>query len=296
MKKRALGRNLDVLLSRSKSTETKTQQHAATAANVNTGLQHLAVETLQRGRYQPRKEIAPETIQELADSIKAQGIIQPIVVRPISADKYEIIAGERRWRAAQLAGLREVPVIIKDIPDEAALAIALIENIQRENLNSIEEAIALQRLIDEFGMTHQQVASAVGKSRTTVTNLLRLLSLQSDVKTFVEQGKLEMGHARALLALDDFKQLQLARRVVEQGMSVRETEELAAKLQKLTAIPAELPKSMNNEMHQLQQKISLQLGAMVKLNHNKRGKGKMVIHYNNLKELDRILDKLVDAV
>lgn len=296
MKKRALGRNLDVLLSRTKPTAEKpTQDDTQTPTTVSSdGLQYLAVTQLQRGRYQPRKEIPPETIRELADSIKAQGIIQPIIVRKVSADNYEIIAGERRWRAAQLANLTKVPVVIKDIPDEAALAMALIENIQREDLNAIEEAIALQRLIDEFGMTHQQVASAVGKSRTTVTNLLRLLGLKPEVKLLLETGKLEMGHARALLTLEDAQQVHLAQKVVQEGLSVRDTEQFAMRLQQAKTKTSE-PKIIDGDLQRLQQKVSLQLGATVKLNHNRKGKGKMTIHYNNLKELDKILVRIAET-
>lgn len=296
MKKRALGRNLDVLLSRTKpAAEKEIPDNTSAPTSVSSdGLQYLAVTQLQRGRYQPRKEIPPETIRELADSIKAQGIIQPIIVRKVSANNYEIIAGERRWRAAQLANLTEVPVVIKDIPDEAALAMALIENIQRENLNAIEEAIALQRLIDEFGMTHQQVATAVGKSRTTVTNLLRLLGLKPEVKLLLETGQLEMGHARALLTLENAQQLHLAQKVVQEGLSVRDTEQFAMRMQQAKNKSAE-PKIVDGDLQRLQQKVSLQLGATVKLNHNRKGKGKMTIHYSNLKELDKILVRIAET-
>ncbi len=286
MKKRGLGRNLEVLLSRStKPVEVKVD---AVAEDV---LRHLSIELLQRGRYQPRKEFPADKMEELADSIRAQGIIQPIIVRPNNAH-YEIIAGERRWRAAQLAGLTEVPVLIKHIPDEAALAIALIENIQRENLNPIEEAVALQRLLDEFSMTHQQIATAVGRSRTTVTNLLRLLSLQPEVKTLVEQSKLEMGHARALLTLIGPAQSQLARKIVAEGLSVRETERLVNQLQKSTDKPNGLVKKVDPDVQKLQQKLSDQLGMLVTFQHSAKGKGKMMIHYKNLDDLEGILARL----
>jgi len=298
MKKRGLGRNLDVLLSRPKSAAVAVAPEpvavatpaVAVVASNNNELRKLPIELLQRGRYQPRKEFASDRLQELADSIRTQGIIQPIVVRPIAENRYEIIAGERRWRAAQLAGLTEVPVIIKKIPDEAALAVALIENIQREDLNPLEEAVALQRLLDEFGMTHEKIAQAVGKSRATVTNLLRLLSLQPEVKTLVEQGKLEMGHARALLALTGVTQTQLAKKVVAASLSVRETERLVKQAQ-MPKVNNVIKKADPNITH-LQQKLSDQLGALVVFQHGAKGKGKMVVHYNNLDELEGILAKI----
>jgi ParB family transcriptional regulator, chromosome partitioning protein len=255
-------------------------------------LRQLPIEILQRGRYQPRREMAAEALQELADSIRSHGVLQPIIVRNIEKDNYEIIAGERRWRAAQLAGLTEIPVIIKNISDQATLAIALIENIQRENLNAVEEAIALQRLLDEFGMTHQQVAEAVGKSRTTVTNLLRLLNLVPEVKTLLEQKKIEMGHARALLALDSIKQIDAAQTIIRQNLSVRETERLVQSYQHpKTKIKAGF-KIADPDISGLQKDISDKLGAKVLLQHNKHGKGKMVIHYNNLDQLDGILSRI----
>jgi ParB family chromosome partitioning protein len=288
MKKRGLGRNLNVLLSRTPSIETEVR----TLTQQEGDLRHLPIETLQRGRYQPRKEIAQGALQELADSIRAQGIIQPIVVRALSANRYEIIAGERRWRAAQLAALSTVPVLIKNIPDEAALAIALIENIQRENLNPIEEALALQRLIDEFSMTHAQVAEVVGKSRATISNLLRLLSLQPTVRTLLEQGKIEMGHARALLALSAVMQIELARKVAEKNLSVRETEHLVNQWQSDGAKPSAPFRKLDPDIQRLQQKLSEQIGAPVIFKHGSRGKGKMIIHYSNLDELEGILAKI----
>lgn len=295
MKKRTLGSNIDIFLSRTKRPDQQTDVATiSTPQNTITpkegDLRHLPVDLLQRGRYQPRNEIAQEAIEELANSIRAQGVIQPIVVRSIAQGRYEIIAGERRWRAAQLAGLHEIPALIKNIPDEAALAIALIENIQRENLNPLEEAHALQRLSDEFNLTHQQVAEAVGKSRTTVSNLLRLLNLQQSVKIFLEQGKLEMGHARALLALNGIDQSQAAEEVVARGLSVRETEQLVSKWQ--TAVnnkPANNSKKIDPNISALQQTLSDKLGAAITFQHHSTGKGKLLIHYNNLDELEGIL-------
>ncbi len=298
MKKRGLGRNLDVFLSRTTTipklaaataTTATAVAEAPIAADNNNEFRYLPIEILQRGRYQPRRDFAQEQLQELADSIRTQGIIQPLVVRKIAPDRYEIIAGERRWRAAQLAGLTEVPTLIKDIPDEAALAVSLIENIQRENLNPLEEAIALQRLSDEFGLTQQEVAEAVGKSRTTVTNLLRLLTLQPDVKTLLEHGDIEMGHARALLALNDLAQSQAAKMVVSKSLSVRETETLVRHWNNQKAAAQSSGKSLDPDIRHLQKNLSDKLGAQVNFQHNNSGKGKVVIHYNNLDELDGIL-------
>jgi ParB family chromosome partitioning protein len=301
MKKRGLGRNLNALLSHNTVTQavsvTSTSNntdavpvHQATTQTVSSSegqLRYLPIELLQRGRYQPRREISTEMVQELADSIRTQGIIQPIVVRSIAQNQYEIIAGERRWRAAQVVGLSEVPTIVKDISDEATLAVALIENIQREDLNPLEEAIALQRLADEFAMTHQQVAEAVGKSRTTVTNLLRLLSLQPEVKTFLEQRALEMGHARALLGLTGLQQTQAAKLIVEKQLSVRATEALVRQLQ----APQDQKKTpvVDPDTRRLQQTLSEKLGAQITFQTTAKGKGKLIIHYNSLDELDGIL-------
>lgn len=292
MKKRGLGRNLQVLLSRPQSADAaNTQEHQPDS------LQTIALHKIQPGRYQPRKDFSPDSLRELADSIRAQGILQPIVIRLINPDHYEIIAGERRWRAAQLAELKEIPVIIKDISDESALAVAIIENIQREDLNPIEEAVALQRLLDEFGMTHQQVADAVGKSRTTVTNLLRLLGLQSAVREMVETKQLEMGHARTLLTLTGQTQLSLARKIVEEKLSVRETESLVSQAHKnVTQALEQVPKRFDPAVRELQQKISLQLGSLVLLKQNAKGHGKMVIHYKNKKELEGIVERLMENI
>lgn len=289
MKKRGLGGNVNLFLSRAKSIE-NTPPSAEKQAQA---LSNLPVDHLQRGRYQPRNEISSTSLQDLVDSIRAQGIIQPIVVRKIADDRYEIIAGERRWRAAQLAGLTEIPAIIKNVPDEAALAIALIENIQRENLNPIEEAVALQRLVDEFGLTHQQIADSVGKSRAMVTNLLRLLSLHPEVKLFVEQGKLEMGHARALLTLSGEEQRLLAQTIVAEGLSVRATESLVAQQPKtLKKVDGLVAKTVDPNIQHLQQKLRDQLGAKVVFQQSNSNKGKMVIHYNSLDELEGILSRI----
>ncbi|MCF7502091.1 ParB/RepB/Spo0J family partition protein [Pseudoalteromonas sp. L1] len=299
-KKRGLGRGLDALLSSSKPAPSADNQQQATAkpeqvsevvAEQSKGeLQKLAIEFLQSGKYQPRKDMSEEALEELASSIRAQGIIQPIVVRPISANKYEIIAGERRWRAAQLAKLDTVPCIIKDVPDEAAVAIALIENIQREDLNAMEEAIALNRLLNEFELTHQQVAEAVGKSRTTVTNLLRLNNLNDDVKILLEHGDIEMGHARCLLALEGEAQSDAARSAVAKALTVRETEKLVRSI--LEPAPEKEVQEKDPDVKQLEQKLAENLGAKVEINYNKKGKGKLVISYTNLDELDGILSRI----
>jgi len=253
-------------------------------------LKKLPIDTVQPGRYQPRKQMPQEALEELANSIKAQGIIQPIVVRHIGQG-YEIIAGERRWRAAQMAGLHEVPVIIRDIPDEAAVAMSLIENIQRQDLNVIEEAVALQRLIDEFSMTHQEVAESVGKSRASVTNMLRLLKLNPDVRSLVEKGHLDMGHARALLGLEGIQQSQIANHVVTRGLSVRETEKLIRQLHEKTT-KTKTSKNIDPDVARLQNDLSDKLGAVVLIRHNNKGKGKLLIQYNSVDELEGILDRI----
>jgi len=281
IKKRGLGRGLDALLGDVAAPETKDKGHE---------LQTLPIEFLQRGKYQPRKDMKPDTLQELADSIKAQGVIQPIVVRSIGQDKYEIVAGERRWRASQLAGLQEVPVVIKDIDDRAAMAVALIENIQREDLNALEESEALKRLLDEFDMTHQQVADAVGKSRAMVSNLLRLIDLQNDVKTMLIKGELEMGHARALLALEGDQQISTASKVVKQELTVRATEKLIKSLRE-DAKPA-LPKQQDSDTVRLQDELTEKVGAKVIINHQQNGKGKLVFSYTSLEELEGLISRI----
>ena len=298
-KKRGLGRGLDALLSSSKPapSEGKEQDTANVTSAVenaaqpsNSELQKLPIEFLHSGKYQPRKDMSEEALEELASSIRSQGIIQPIVVRPVAHNSYEIIAGERRWRAAQIAKLEFVPCIIKDVPDEAAVAIALIENIQREDLNAMEEAIALNRLLNEFELTHQQVADAVGKSRTTVTNLLRLNNLNNDVKILLEHGDIEMGHARCLLALEGEVQSDAARLAVAKALTVRETEKLVRSI--LEPAPAKEVIEKDPDVKQLEQQLADNLGAKVEINYNKKGKGKLVISYTNLDELDGILNRI----
>ena len=258
-------------------------------------MRQVAVDRIQRGRYQPRVDLHQETLEDLAASIRAQGVVQPVVLRPVEGEhRYELIAGERRWRAAQMAGLTEIPAVIRDVPDAAALAMALIENIQRENLNPLEEATALQRLIKEFALTHEEAAQAVGRSRAAVSNLLRLLSLQPEVRALLENGDIEMGHARALLALEDRdQQLETARTVAGQGLSVRETEERVRALLAPSPAPAEKPipprVSTDPNIRRLQDDLAERLGAPVAVQHGARGKGRLVIQYNSLDELDGIL-------
>ncbi|PLW70905.1 ParB/RepB/Spo0J family partition protein [Pseudohalioglobus lutimaris] len=291
-KKRSLGRGLDALLGASakanEAAEASESTVAQAAADPGNLLKELAIDLIQRGKYQPRRDMEPESLQELANSIKAQGVMQPIVVRPISDRKYEIIAGERRWRATQLAGLDTIPAVIRDVPDEAAIAMALIENIQREDLNPIEEAVALQRLQQEFDLTQQEVADAVGKSRSTVTNLLRLMSLQEDVRRLVEHGDLEMGHARALLGLEAGDQSHAAGQVVAKGMSVRQTEALVRHLLEAKEKPKAAP-TLDPNIRHLQDDLSQRLGTKVQIQHSAKGKGKLVLAYSSLDELDGIL-------
>ena len=289
-KKRGLGRGLDALLGGATQEKTGSPEVPDSGDNLST----LPVDLIQRGRYQPRRDFNPESLQELADSIAAQGVVQPIVVRPIGNGHYEIIAGERRWRATQQAGLGEIPVVIRDVPDQTAMAMALIENIQRDDLNPLEEATALHRLLNEFELTHQQIAQAVGKSRTTVTNLLRLLDLNEDVKKLIEERKLEMGHARALLGLKDELQSKAARQVVAQGLSVRETEKLVRRFQgeeSASTKHKEEPKVDPNVVR-LESDLTDKLGARVKIQQGSAGKGKLVISYNSLDELDGILEHI----
>lgn len=281
-KKRGLGRSLDALLVGSMTAEDEV------SGKQKDKLSHISIKEVQRGKYQPRREMDPEALEDLANSIRAQGVIQPIVVRPILGGRYEIVAGERRWRAAQLAGLTEIPALIKEIPDEAAIAIALIENIQRESLNPIEEAIALQRLLEEFKMTHQQVADAVGKSRTSVTNTMRLLALAENVKDKLEHRLIEMGHARALLSLEKSVQIEAANTIVSKGMSVREAEELVRRLQSPAKTPSS-SKPMDPDVKRLQQNLTQQLRLPVTIHCSAKGKGKVIIHYKNLTELDNVL-------
>lgn len=292
VKKRGLGRGLDALLTNNKqSRDAESHDAPQTESPVQSDLRKLPIEWLQPGKYQPRKDMSPEALEDLAASVKAQGIIQPIVVREISHERFEIIAGERRWRAAQLARLSEVPVLIKQVPDEAAVAIALIENIQREDLNAMEEATALQRLLDEFRLTHQEVADAVGKSRATVTNLLRLNNLEKESKTLLERGDIELGHAKLLLALQGDAQSDAARVIAAKAMTVREAEKLVRGLLE-PGKPKPEPKQPDADIQRLEQRLSEHLGAAVAINHGRKGKGKVVINYSNLDELDGILQHL----
>lgn len=280
-KKPGLGRGLDALLS---SANPKAEETAA----ADSELQTLPVDRIQRGQYQPRIHIRQENLEELAESIRSQGLVQPIVVRPLG-DGYELIAGERRWRASQMAGLHEIPAVVKPVPDQAAAAMALIENIQREDLNPLEESQALQRLIDEFELTHQQAAEAVGRSRTAVTNLLRLLDLEPDSKTLLDEGSLEMGHARALLALRGREQVTAARHIISKAFSVRETERYIKRLLEQPETSSAPSRKKSPDVQRLESDLSDRLGAPVLISYNMKGKGKLVVTYSNLDELDGIL-------
>ena len=288
-KKRHLGRGLDALLSKPAARLSDTDDAGQDV------LRQIPLELLQRGQYQPRVDMRQDSLEDLASSIKVQGVVQPIVARRIAnaggTQRYEIVAGERRWRAAQLAGLAEIPAIIRDVPDEAAIAMSLIENIQRENLNPLEESRALDRLIREFDLTHAEAATAVGRSRATVSNLLRLQDLSDKVKPLLEQRQLEMGHARALLAISDpTQQFDAARQVVKKGLSVRETEKLVKHmLASRTSKPVTKTASVDADIRRLEIEVSEKLGAKVRVDHSKKGAGKLIISYNNLDELDGIL-------
>jgi len=296
-KKLGLGRGLDALLGGVKAGKPASQQAApqpaqpqATPAASDGSLRHIPVEFIQPGKYQPRHDIRDESLEELAASIKQQGVMQPIVVRTIGNNRFEIIAGERRWRATQLAGLDKIPVLVREVPDNAAIAMALIENIQRENLNPMEEAIALKRLQDEFSLTQQEVADAVGKSRVTVTNLMRLMNLQPEVRTFLEHGDLEMGHARCLLALEDQHQVAAARTVIAKGLSVRQTEALVRSFQgNKQSAKASKGKPIDPDILTLQNELAEKLGAEVLVEHGPKGKGRLILKYSTLDQLDGIL-------
>lgn len=290
LKKRGLGKGLDALLSHSNAAGRKSDLTTSTGDVLDGSLIQLDLDLLQPGKYQPRKDMSPEALEELAESIRSQGVIQPIVVRKVSEFKYEIVAGERRWRASQLAKLDKVPCIVKQVADEAAVAIALIENIQREDLNAMEEAVALQRLLEEFSLTHQQVADAVGKSRASVSNLLRLNSLNEPVKLLLENGDIDMGHARALLAIEGDEQTSLARLVASKEMTVRETERLVSKA--LNPVKTAEIVTKDHDVSRLEQDLIERLGAKVAINHGSKGKGKIVINYQNLAELDGIISKI----
>ncbi len=284
IKKRGLGRGLDALLG---GTSIAAMQEEAAQVE-NRELHYLPLDLIQRGKYQPRRDMDPAALEELAQSIKAQGVMQPIVVRAIEGGRYEIIAGERRWRASQQASLEKIPAMVRDVSDEAAVAMALIENIQREDLNPIEEAFALQRLQQEFQLTQQQVAEAVGKSRVTVTNLLRLIALPEEIKTLLAHGDLEMGHARALLGLPVDGQLEAARHVVARGLTVRQTEALVRQWLSDKPQAAEKPKA-DPDISRLEQRLAERLGSPVQIRHGQKGKGQLVIRYNSLDELQGVL-------
>lgn len=277
VKPKGLGRGLDALLAGGSSGEEGEM------------LRQLAVTLLQPGKYQPRTHMDQESLQQLSDSIKVQGVMQPVLVRPVAENRYEIIAGERRWRAAQMAGLSVIPALVREIADEAALAMALIENIQRENLNPLEEALGIQRLINEFALTHQTAAAAVGRSRSAVTNLLRLLNLAPRVQEMMMQSQLDMGHARALLGLTLVKQIDAAHEIINKGLSVREAEKLAQRMLK----PAEAPKApVDRDVLRLQEELAEKIGARVTLSPRKGGKGRLTIDYDNLEQLDSIIARL----
>jgi ParB family chromosome partitioning protein len=285
-KKPRLGRGLDALLGGSP---------AEALQPGKSGMRELPLETLQRGRFQPRTHMNQDALAELADSIRVQGVVQPIVVREIANGSFEIVAGERRWRAAQLAGLETVPVVVRNLSDEAAVAVALIENIQREDLNPVEEANALKRLLEEFDMTHQQVAEAVGRSRAAVTNLLRLLSLNPDVLKRLDEGEIEMGHARALLALSGRAQSDAARRIAERGLSVREAEALVRRAQQGGGKKGGARKpagAADPDIRRLQDELSERIGATVSIAHTRSGKGRLVIEYHSADELEGILARI----
>jgi ParB family transcriptional regulator, chromosome partitioning protein len=300
-KRPSLGRGLGALLGQPVQVQTSSEGAVVMQLRPDEELQKLPVDLLQRGKYQPRIDMRQETLQELADSIRSQGLIQPIIVRPLESSpgqprRYEIIAGERRWRAAQLAGLHEIPALVRRVGDEAAVAMALIENIQRENLNPLEEARALGRLISDFHMTHAAAAEAVGRSRTAVTNLLRLLDLADDVKTLVEQRDIEMGHARALLGLESKRQQgEIAAQVASKKLSVRETEALVRRLQ---TNPSESTSSASSaarvdpNVRKLESELSEKLGAQVRIQQGSGGQGKLVISYHSLEELDGIIEHI----
>jgi len=277
---KGLGRGLDALLG-------SEPQPAAAAAP-----QQLPIARLRPGRYQPRTRMDAEALAELADSIRAQGVIQPILVRPVGEDRYEIIAGERRFRAAQMAGLAEVPVSVRDVPDDAALTMALIENIQRENLNPLEEAQGVQRLVREFDFTHEQAAAAIGRSRSATSNLLRLLNLAAPVQEMLMEGRLDMGHARALLAVDAATQVQLGHQIVLKGLSVREAEALVARTQRAPSSGSRAAPARSRDLERLEEELSDALAATVRLQVDARGKGRVVIQVSGLDQLDGIVARL----
>jgi ParB family chromosome partitioning protein len=279
-KPKGLGRGLDALLGASDETPRRDRDSAGT----------LPVTAIRPGKYQPRTRMNEQALNELAASIKAQGLMQPLLVRPVAKDAYELIAGERRWRAARIAGLTEVPVLIREVPDNAALAMALVENIQREDLNPIEEAAGLQRLLDEFRMTHEQAADAIGRSRSATTNLLRLLKLAKPVQAMLMDGALDMGHARALLPLEGARQIEAANRIAARGLSVRESEALAARL--LRGPASRRKARTDRDLARLEQEVSERLGTTVQIRPGRKGSGTVVLHYSGLDHLEQLLKKL----
>jgi ParB family transcriptional regulator, chromosome partitioning protein len=291
VKKRGLGRGLNDL-----GLDELLSDFGHDASSSGHQLMNVSVDCLQPGKYQPREDMNYEALQDLSNSIAEQGVIQPLLVRQVSASEpgqYEILAGERRWRASKMAGLLEVPVVVKQVGDETAMLVSLIENIQRENLNVMEEARALDRLLTEFGLTHDQIAQSVGRSRTSVTNLLRLLSLGKELQTMVEHGDLDMGHARALLGLDADKQMTAAKEVISKGLSVRDTEQLVRKMQHEDCpVPKTFKPQADPDLIRLQEHLSQRMVAKVKISHNNQGRGKIVLHYKDLDDLDRLLQKI----
>lgn len=292
--KKRLGRGLDALLPKGLSKEPVREeqpQDGSTETESRGNLDEVPIEFIRPGKYQPRTHFSEESIEELAESIKAQGVMQPIVLRPVDSDRYEIIAGERRWRAAQRAGMEKIPAVIRKVDDESALAMSLIENIQREDLNPLEEAIALQRLVDDFQFTHQEVAQAVGKSRSAVTNTLRLTHLADPVAEMLVRGDLEMGHARALLTLEQDDQAEVARSIVAKGLNVRQTEALVRNLGK-PASKTTGAQPVDADTRRLEQNLGQQIGQPVQIKHSRKGKGKLIISYSSLDELDGILGRI----
>jgi len=290
VKKRGLGRGLDALMA-----NVRQEVHTGAQVSGEERLASLPVELVRRGQYQPREDMRPEALEDLAASIRAQGVVQPIVVRPVTEGQYEIVAGERRWRAAQMAGLHEIPAVVRNVPDQAALAMALIENIQRENLNPMEESRALKRLLEEFELTHQEVAEAVGRSRAAVTNLLRLGELDEVVRDMLASGQIEMGHARAMLALPGERQVDLARRIVSRGLSVREVEQWVRREKRTgdkTGKASGNKPPLDPDILQLQDELAQRLGAGVRFQHKASGKGSLVIEYNDLDQLEGILSRI----
>lgn len=288
-KKRSLGRGFEALLGDT-NISALVDETKAEASTHDGDLRQMPIENLQPGRYQPRRDMREEALEHLAESIRVQGVIQPIVVRAIDSGGFEIVAGERRWRAAQKAGLHDVPVIVRKVDDRAAIAMALIENIQREELNPLEEAQSLQRLIDEFGFTHEEAASAIGRSRSAVSNLLRLLALSEETKALVVSREIEMGHARALLALPREQQYGLALRIIKDGLSVRAAEKLVQQQSRPKSVTSKKTKDPN--ISRLESELSESIGASVDIKHSSKGKGRLSIDYTSLDQLEGILDRL----